>query len=67
MKARTAVHLVGGPVIRTTGTFEDMCHLWAQMTRSQAGSVFEIDHVTGHGSIKRVGLLAGTIYRLEEL
>lgn len=66
-KARTRIVLVNGDTLRVSQPINEMSVLWAQMGRSQAGSAFALDTITGHGTVKQVVIPTGSIFRLEEL
>jgi hypothetical protein len=67
MKALTKITLADGSEIRVPHPLDEMVTIWAQMHRATPGSVFAIDRLTDHGTLKRTALLAGTIVRVDEL
>ncbi len=66
MKAQTKITLANGDTLKVTETLETMINIWGRMNGSQPGSVFGVEQITDHGTVKRAAIMAGTIFRLEE-
>lgn len=67
VKARSALHLIGGERVKIPESILDAVAKYARMTNAKPGSAFRWDKVTDHGTLKVIFIPVGLITCVEEL
>lgn len=66
-RARTAIHLVSGEIIKVEDPISVALPKFAQMQNTARGSAFEWREVTDHGTLKSVFVRPEVITHISEL